>query len=156
MTLGRLAVPLLGTPPISQRNPLFSFSPILESARSRGGNCGTALANFNLFENQGGATGAMSQLVIGPGICDTCADREHCTHRAGRTITQCFEFKPNGKPPAVPPTRVFLPRDNTKISNEMTRNDAEQLKGLCPTCSHFHHCTFPQPSGGVWHCEHYN
>ena len=62
-----------------------------------------------------------------------------------RPVLQCEEFEPCESPPAKRAAAHPEPRPAA---------DAE-LKGLCVNCDNRHHCKYPKPEGGVWHCEEY-
>ncbi|MBD3285895.1 hypothetical protein GF359_05415 [candidate division WOR-3 bacterium] len=81
------------------------------------------------------------------GLCSTCKNARHCVfpRSADRPIMHCDEFEGI----EGPKTKV-TPRLKPEAKTEETR-----FKGLCRNCENRHHCVFPKPPGGVWHCDEY-
>jgi hypothetical protein len=85
--------------------------------------------------------------VVYKGLCSTCKNASTCTfpRDVNRPVMHCDEF--DGY--EGPKTKV-IPRLKPEVDTDET-----VLKGLCRNCEERHHCTYPKPAGGVWHCDEY-
>lgn len=82
------------------------------------------------------------------GLCSTCKNAKHCVFPRSieRPIMHCDEF--DG---FEGPKTLVIPRLKPEAKPEET-----QFKGLCRNCENRHHCVFPKPASGVWHCDEYH
>ena len=92
-------------------------------------------------ENETGVTGVTPTYQ---GLCSTCKNSATCDfpRTPTRLILECEEF--GGYSDL-----------KTEIDSPLETVDEEKLKGLCQSCENRHHCTYPKPISGVWHCDRY-
>ena len=85
------------------------------------------------------------------GLCASCAHAEGCTfpRRQDRAVLCCEEFEGVQSAVAVAPASCQRVGGLAPSDPDV----ASRVKGLCKTCANRDGCTFPKPTGGVWHCE---
>jgi hypothetical protein len=81
------------------------------------------------------------------GLCSTCKHAKHCVfpRSADRPIMHCDEFEGYEGPKTKTVPRIAKSEPKEEV----------EFKGLCRNCENRHHCVFPKPAGGVWHCDEY-
>ena len=84
------------------------------------------------------------------GLCSTCKNASSCTFSRDPDIPvfYCEEFeieKPAGGRERLKETESYIKESK----------DSTKFIGLCSDCENRQTCVFPEPEGGVWHCEEY-
>ncbi|MFH1861543.1 MAG: hypothetical protein ABH878_01920 [bacterium] len=88
------------------------------------------------------------------GLCVSCEHQENCKFRIDpeKTVVFCEEFELKMEP------MISITEASSVPVEKIETNPAEEVKlykGLCANCENRQNCIFPQPAGGVWHCEEY-
>ncbi|MBN2378561.1 hypothetical protein JXM67_02005 [candidate division WOR-3 bacterium] len=81
------------------------------------------------------------------GLCSTCKNAKDCVfpRSVEHPIMHCDEFVGYEGPRTKAIPRIAKPSSKEEV----------EFKGLCRNCENRHHCVFPKPAGGVWHCDEY-
>ena len=89
------------------------------------------------------------------GLCPRCVHSPTCAlpQREAQPVLSCAGFAERGRAsaetasvgPSVAPEPEAGPSTGARKPPRQT--------GLCATCANRETCTFPEPEGGVWHCE---
>jgi hypothetical protein len=103
---------------------------------------------------------AIPEVKPNQGLCSTCNEAPHCVYAKNATspILYCEMFddsQPEEKAEIGHSEDLNQDQDETETKTVQENPSHGQLKGLCVNCDHRHHCTFPKPEGGIWHCEEY-
>jgi len=87
-------------------------------------------------------------------LCFNCSNAADCTFQKDRQKPSlyCEEFE-IATCPSVKTTRKDRSPQTSSIDTE--DDDSGKLIGLCSNCGNRRTCTFPNPEGGIWHCEEY-
>ncbi len=97
---------------------------------------------------------AVEEIPQNKGLCATCNEASSCVYakNAQRPVLYCemFDDSSRSQETVIVDKAVKSPSEPAVQSGEHTT-----FKGLCINCDNRKTCTFPQPEGGVWHCEEY-
>ncbi len=96
----------------------------------------------------------MSQQVEYYGLCSTCNHAPGCASAQdpNTPVFYCEEFddyEPSA--PRLARGEVHPPGAPSTVEAVNTNRPM----GLCANCENCQNCAFPEPEGGIWHCEEY-
>jgi len=88
------------------------------------------------------------------GLCSNCKNAPFCTfpRDPDKPTFYCEEFEIE-EPTPIRTTREERPQATEPYVAE--GKDSTRFTGLCSDCENRQTCVFPEPEGGVWHCEEY-
>ena len=87
-------------------------------------------------------------------LCSTCKNALSCTfpRDPDKPAVYCEEFEIE-EPPPIRIAEEERPKATEPYVAE--GRDSTRFIGLCSDCENRQTCVFPEPEGGVWHCEEY-
>lgn len=99
----------------------------------------------------------MTEATNDRGLCTTCDHAATCrfVRDQRRPVFYCEEFRVQSAPEVAAPDAVGRVPATGSEYEARPAPGARTWSGLCVNCAVRDSCSFPQPDGGVWHCEEY-